>query len=65
MCLSHCSVTVKRHHDPKQLLEKKEFIGVLLTVSETESIIILAESMAAGKRGAESYILIHRQRERI
>ena len=46
-CLSRCSIAVKRHHDQGNASKGKHLIGVLFTVSEAESIIIMAGSMVA------------------
>lgn len=34
VCLSHCSITVQRHHDQGNYYKRKYLIGALLTVSE-------------------------------
>ena len=39
-------ITVKRHHDHSNSYKGKHLVEVLLTVSEVQSIIIMAGSMA-------------------
>ena len=63
ICLDYSSVAVKRHQDQGNL-QKKVFNWGLLTVSEGESMTIMAEYVVAGRRGAgivaESLHLIHK-----
>lgn len=45
VCLSHCSIAVRRHHDKDKSRKTNHLIGGWLTVSETYSIIIMAGTM--------------------
>jgi hypothetical protein len=38
LCLSHCSIAVKRHLDHNNSYKRKHLTGGLLTVSEVKSI---------------------------
>jgi hypothetical protein len=55
--MSECSVAVKRHHDPRQLTQKKACCSGLFTVSETESTLIKAESMAIHRQNKDGEVL--------
>ncbi|KAL6065673.1 hypothetical protein STEG23_028034, partial [Scotinomys teguina] len=46
-CWSQCSIAVKRHHDQGNSYERRHLIEDLLIVSESESMVIMAGSMAA------------------
>jgi hypothetical protein len=58
-------MAVKRHHGQGNSYKRKQLLGDLLTA---QSVIIMAESMATGRgragEVAESYLLIHKQREK-
>lgn len=47
VCLSHCSITVKRYHEQGNAYERKHLVGGLLLVSVGWSIIIMVGSRQA------------------
>jgi hypothetical protein len=48
-CLSHYSISVKRHHDHCKAYQRKHLVRGWLTVSDGQSIIIMAGSTSCQK----------------